>query len=99
MKKGLWRKLTVVYALVAVLLAWPTTTGIFYHSSQAIWLGDSKYGDEFAQRHRREDLGVSMVLGFLYASIWPVGTPMAFAMTGFAENGVFAQSDVYLQDR
>jgi hypothetical protein len=35
----------------------------------------------------RESVGCAVVMGLLYAVLWPIGIPLAWCMTGFAEHG------------
>lgn len=42
-----------------------------------------------AKKLRREDKGFAIVVGSLYALIWPIGLPAVWGLTGFAEFGIW----------
>lgn len=68
--------------VVGFLVAWYLNSGMLFSSAQ----GQFKM---IAAKYRREDAGLAIVLGCVAAFIWPIGTPLAFCMTGFAEYGVW----------
>ena len=43
---------------------------------------------DLAKEKRRENAGMAIALGALCATIWPIGAPLVWCLTGFAEYGV-----------
>ena len=71
------------YFLIAVL-AWPIIGGMLFHDMQS-----SYCRQESRVEYYRSDIGLSIVVGFLFASIWPLGLSATYCLTGFAQHGVF----------
>lgn len=71
----------VGYVLICIVSA-VLVSGWFMADVGSIW---SK--KEWADEHYRRDLGYSVALGSAYAAVWPIGVPIAFCITGFAEHG------------
>lgn len=90
-----WKRWFIAaYIAVAVLIAWPLNTGMFFHESRALWLS-SGLPDDVIEQRRLSLFSNAVVLGGFYAVLWPLATPIAFCLTGFAEHGVFTQSDAW----
>jgi len=70
----------VVLYLIGAVLSWICITG---------WLFADQQGDypTFGNKQARYDLGNSTALGFFYALFWPLGLPLAYCVTGFAQHG------------
>lgn len=75
--------MTLSLYIAMALLVWPVITGMLFQSVQSIWRAAERV------QRRREHLGVSMMFGLLFASVWPFGLLMAWLITGFAEHGVW----------
>ena len=76
---GLW------YVVIA-MLSWPVIVGMVFHDAQSIWSG-SIYRHEYW----REDLGLAIAVGTVYAALWPIGLPLTYLLTGFAKHGIIRQ--------
>lgn len=76
------------YVIIAILIAWPLNTGMFFHNSQSHLNGYHR-----AEMMSREHLGIAIVQGAFFSIAWPVQVPIAFCMTGFAQHGVFSQRE------
>lgn len=73
----------LVYVLIAVCIAWPLNVGMLFSDLQSIG------GPEFRREQFREQLGVSLAAGTFFAVVWPIGVPLAWCVTGFAEHGIW----------
>lgn len=71
------------YVAIAVLVAWPLNTGMFFHAVVAT----------HPERDARRTLGTAVVYGAAFSLAWPIQVPMAYCLTGFAEDGVFEQRE------
>lgn len=77
-------KYFVTYILLGVG-AWVLNAGMLFSAFQ----GEFPHDHKFNQRWRRQDAGMAIFLGGIDAVVWPVGTPVVFCMTGFAEYGIW----------
>ena len=76
----------IVYVFVG-LISWCLVAGMFFSSQQAI---AAKYcGRLGVLKDRRSNAGLSIALGTLFGAAWPIGLPLAWCLTGFAEHGVW----------
>lgn len=75
-------RLTAYLAVAA--FAWWLNAGMLFAMAQSMW-------PKYAAQVRREDLGMSLFVGAMTAAVWPIGTPMIWCMTGFAEHGVWSK--------
>lgn len=75
---------TVLIAIYAAgcWVSWYLIAGMFFAQTQG------KFPSRAAENYR-EDLGFSVVIGFIYSLFWPLGLPMAWCFSGFAEHGVW----------
>lgn len=76
-------KFLIAYVLVA-LVCWPVITGMLFRDTQGRW-------PTVAAEMRRQDLGTATMFGLFFAAVWPMGLPIMFCLTGFAEFGIFRQ--------
>ena len=77
-----------VYVLIAVFIAWPSNTGMFFHDMQA-----HRAGYRRAEFEYRDDLGKAVIFGALFSVAWPVQVPLAWLATGFAQHGLWSQTE------
>lgn len=75
--------LAILLYLGVALVAWYVIAGWIYSDFRALWRGHP----DLARKHLREDHGTSLVLGGLFAVLWPLGLPVAWAITGYAQHG------------
>lgn len=69
--------------ILLVLVAWYFISSMLYNDVQSIGSVD------FSKSYRRADAGMSIMFGFVFAVLWPLGLPAAYLVTGFAEHGFF----------
>jgi Gpi18-like mannosyltransferase len=77
-------KFVAVYVIGALISA-VTMTGWFFAELDYIW-ASNKY-PEWQQKKYRKSLGKSIPMALAYSVMWPVGLPVAYSITGFAERG------------
>ena len=79
------KKTAVISYVLLALCAWYCTAGMFYAEQQ----GRFSYclSEPYYERSAR---GVAIVAGALYAAIWPVVIPAAYALSGGAYYGLWA---------
>lgn len=71
------RKFVIPYIAMA-LVSWYLCAGMMFSAAQSI-----------SPRYRRQDMGMSIAAGAIYGAVWPLGLPMAWLVTGFAEHGIW----------
>lgn len=74
-----------VYVACA-LCAWVLCAGMFYSDSASVYAG---YDCRYWTKAKRRSAGMSIAIGVIYGAGWPVGVPLAFLLTGFAEHGIW----------
>ena len=70
----------LILYLIGAVLSWVCIAGWFFADVQ----GEYPY---WAKKRARHDLGSSVALGFVFALSWPVGLPLTYCVTGFAQHG------------
>ena len=73
-----WIALYVCGALVS----WYVIAGMYFAEEQGSF-------PSIARDIPRSSYGYSVVIGCLYALMWPVGLPLAWCLTGFAQYGMW----------
>jgi hypothetical protein len=72
----------VLAYVVGALVSWYLAAGMLFSQAQAKFL-------ESANENFREDAGMAIVVGFFAAVAWPLGLPIMYCFTGFAEHGIW----------
>jgi hypothetical protein len=72
----------ILLYVVVGLIAWWFNAGMMFAQFQGV-------APTLAKEDRRENLGVAILLGGLFAFIWPIGVPITWLVTGFAEHGIW----------
>lgn len=72
----------IAFYACCALVSWYYIAGMYFAEEQGSF-------PSIAREIRRSTYGVSVAIGFLYALLWPVGLPLAWCLTGFAEHGIW----------
>ncbi len=67
--------------IIGFLVSWYLVAAMMFCYSQGRF-------PTIAAQSVREDLGLSIAMGLLYSVFWPIGLPVAYLITGFAEFGI-----------
>ncbi len=78
------KRIAVGYVVGAVISAY-LCSGMFFSERTYFWGSESAY----AYKHRRHVLGESILMGCLVSIGWPIGLPISWLTTGFAEHGIW----------
>jgi hypothetical protein len=70
------------YPIIA-LLAWLLNTGWLFADGQ----NPDHFHLETRQRNVRHNSAMAIAIGGAFATIWPIGVPLAYLASGYAEGG------------